>query len=266
MAEDSDNDPGSFSDVRYTQTDGIAEVVIERAQKGNTLRPDTLGELDASRELAEESADVGVLVLRSQGDQFFCTGADLAAVQPVLEAGNSDAVSEFNSRWHEVYGRIENADIPVVAGVSGMALAGGLELLLVCDLVVAGPGASFGDHHVKYNLIGGGGATQRLPRIVGPRRAKQLLLTDKTISATTAREWGLINEVIDEEDDLAEEVRAYAADIAQHHPLALKRQKYLANQSMRTTLSEGLALEREMANVHLLSNAAGDGLSEFLDG
>lgn len=265
MADNSDNDPESFSDIRYTRTDKVAEIVIDRAEKGNTLRPETLSELDAARERAEATDGVRALVIRSAGDRFFCTGADLAAVQPLLESADSDAVSEFNAHWHEAYGRIEASELPVIAGVSGMALAGGFELLLVCDLVVATPGATFGDHHVKYNLIGGGGSTQRLPRIVGPRRAKELLLTDRSISAPTAREWGLVNEVIQDDADLATEVREYAAEVAQHHPLALKRQKHLANESMRTTLAEGLKLERETANVHLLSSAAREGLSEFLE-
>jgi enoyl-CoA hydratase/carnithine racemase len=243
----------------------VAEIVLERAEKGNTLRPETIDEIDSARERAEDADGIAALVIRSAGEKFFSTGADLNSVLPLIEEGDSDGVSEFNANWHAAYRRIEQSELPIIAGVSGQALAGGFELVFVCDQVVAAPGARFGDHHVKYNLIGGGGSTQRLPRIVGPRRAKELLLSDKTISADTAREWGLVNRVTDEDESLAEAVKEYAADIAKHHPLALKRQKHLANQSMETNLEGGLRLEQEMANVHLMSSAVQEGLAEFMD-
>ncbi|WP_336361481.1 enoyl-CoA hydratase/isomerase family protein [Haladaptatus sp. ZSTT2] len=261
----SDGPAAQFTDIVFTTDGNVAEIVLDRPEKGNTLRPETIDEIDAAREYAEDTDGINALVIRSTGDRFFSTGADLNSVLPLIEEDDSDGVSEFNANWHAAYRRIEQSAIPIIAGVSGMALAGGFELLLVCDLVVAAPSARFGDHHVKYNLIGGGGSTQRLPRLVGLRRAKELLLTEKMISAETAREWGLVNEVIGEDDDLAEATMALAKDVASHHPLALRRQKHLANQSVEMALEPSLKLEQEMANVHLLSSAAQEGLAEFMD-
>lgn len=256
---------GGYSEIDFETHDHVAEVVIDRAEKGNTLTPTTIHEIDEARAHAEEADGIGALVLRSTGDRFFSTGADLNSVLPLIESGDADGVSEFNADWHAAYRRIEEADIPVIAGVSGQALAGGLELTLVCDQVVATPDARFGDHHLEYNLIGGGGSTQRLPRIVGPRRAKELLLSTRTISAEKAKDWGLVNRVIDESETLADAVLEYAADFADHHPVAVKRQKHLANRSMELSLDDGIALEQQYANVHLLSEAAKQGLAEFMD-
>lgn len=266
----SDNDgtpaaSGGFEDIEYSVEDGLAEIVIDRQEKGNTLRPETLAEVDEARASAEADDDVRVLALRTAGDKFFSSGADLNSVLPIIESDDSDAVVEFNEQWHRVYDSFENSDLPVIAGVSGQALAGGLELTLVCDLVVATPEATFGDQHINFNLIGGGGATQRLPRIVGVRRAKELLLTGDAISAETAKEWGLVNRITEEGEPLADAVADLGKQIAGHHPVALRRQKHLANESLRSGLEEGLKLERETANVHLMSSATKEGLQKFLD-
>lgn len=262
---DEDSDSGGYEDIRYSVDDGLAEVVIDRPEKGNTLRPKTINEVDGARARAEDDADVRALAIRSAGEEFFSSGADLNSVLPLIEESDSDAVVEFNELWHRVYNRIADADLPVLAGVSGQALAGGLELTLVCDLVVASPAATFGDHHINFNLIGGGGSTQRLPRTVGLRRAKELLLTGDTISAETAREWGLVNRLTDEGESVAEAIAELGRKIADHHPTALKRQKHLANRSLETSLESGLQLERETANVHLQSSATKEGLREFMD-
>lgn len=258
-------DSGNLEDIEYSVEDGLAEIFIDREEKGNTLRPETLAEVDEARARAESDDEVRVLAIRTAGDRFFSSGADLNSVLPIIESEDSDAVVEFNEQWHRVYDSFENSDLPVIAGVSGQALAGGLELTLVCDLVVATPGATFGDQHINFNLIGGGGATQRLPRIVGVRRAKELLLTGDAISAETAKDWGMVNRIADDEESLAEAVADLGKQIAEHHPVALRRQKQLANESLQNTLDEGLKLERETANVHLMSEATREGLQKFMD-
>lgn len=258
-------DTGEFEDIQYRVEDGLAEILIDREEKGNTLRPETLAEVDDARARAEADDEVRALALRTAGEKFFSSGADLNSVLPIIQSESSDAVVEFNEQWHRVYDRFEDSDLPVIAGVSGQALAGGLELTLVCDLVVATPEATFGDQHINFNLIGGGGATQRLSRIVGVRRAKELLLTGDAISAERAKNWGLVNRITDEDESLVEAVRDLGTQIAQHHPVALRRQKQLANESLRTGLDEGLKLERETANVHLMSEATKEGLQKFMD-
>lgn len=263
--DSSSTDSDGFEDIEYSVEDGLAEILIDRVEKGNTLRPETIAEVDDARARAEADDDVRALAIRTAGEKFFSSGADLNSVLPIIEESNSDAVVEFNEQWHSVYDNIENSNLPVIAGVSGQALAGGLELTLVCDLVVATPDSTFGDQHINFNLIGGGGATQRLPRLIGLRRAKELLLTGDSISAEKAQDWGLVNRVTDEDESLEEAVAELGKQIAGHHPVALRRQKHLANESLRTTLEEGLKLERETANVHLMSAATKEGLQKFMD-
>jgi enoyl-CoA hydratase len=97
--------------------------------------------------------------------------------------------------WHSVFNRVEALPVPVVAGVHGLALAGGLELVLVADLVVADEDARLGDQHANFGLVAGGGGSQRLPRVVGSRRAKELMLLGGWLSAREAREWRLVNRI-----------------------------------------------------------------------
>lgn len=248
-----------LTDVRYEVRDGFAEIVLDRPEKLNAIRPRTLTDLDEARERAEGDDDVRAILIAGAGDGF-SAGADLSAVRMLMD--DQAGIEQFLRSWHGTYDSLADTSLPTVACVDGRALAGGLELVLVCDLAVASPDARFGDQHVNVNLIPGGGGSQRLPRIVGRRRAKELMLTGETISAETAVEWGLANRV---EADPRDATRELARRLADHHPVALARAKELVDAGMDLSLEDGLGLELETAVRHLLSDAAEEGLEEFLD-
>lgn len=247
-----------YEDIRYEQSGTVAEFVLDRPDKRNALRKRTLIALHSAYDRAREN-DVTAIVVRSGVSGMFSAGADL----DLLERYRDDppAFVEFLEEIHAVYDTFEQGPMPVIACVDGPALAGGLELVLACDLAVASTTAEFGDQHINVNLFGGGGGTQRLPRIVGPRRAKQLVLTGDRISAERAQEWGLVNYV---SETPLEAARDLGEKLGSHHPAVLAKSKELLAVGSEEPLDVGLALEREKSVVHHQTDAAREGLAEFL--
>lgn len=169
--------------ITYTPTGGIARVVLNRPAQLNPISPTLLEELARVCDAIEADPSARVATLTAAG-RAFCAGAHLKAVEELA----FDAVrwSAFMRLWHTVFNRIEALRVPMIAGVHGLALAGGLELLLVADLVIADESARLGDQHANFGLVAGGGGTQRLPRVVGARRAKELMMLGGWLSARRA--------------------------------------------------------------------------------
>jgi enoyl-CoA hydratase/carnithine racemase len=145
----------------------------------NAISPELLEGLDAARG-DEADPGIGAVALTGSG-RAFCAGADLKVVQEL--APDPEGWRTFMDLWHRVFDRLERLPVPVVAGVHGLALAGGLELMLVCDLVVADEEARLGDQHVNFALVAGGGGSQRLPRPASTRRPRSLMLLGGWIDA-----------------------------------------------------------------------------------
>ena len=203
--------------VKYEVDRGIARVVLNRPAQLNAISPSLLQDLDRACDEVERNPAVRAMTLTAAG-RAFCAGADLKAVREL----SPDPVkwNEFMRLWHRVFNRLEALPVPVVAGVHGFALAGGLELALVVDLVVADESARLGDQHANFGLVAGGGGSQRLPRLIGARRAKELMLLGGWLSAAQSLEWGLVNRVVPD-DKLAEETDRLARQIAERGAQAL---------------------------------------------
>jgi enoyl-CoA hydratase len=152
--------------------------------------------------------------------------------------------------------------VPVIAGVHGFALAGGLELLLVVDLVVADEAARLGDQHANFGLVAGGGGSQRLPRLIGARRAKELMLLGGWIDARQALDWGLVNRVAPA-GTVAAATRALAAELAQKSGAASRTVKLLVDRGLDLALPDGLELEKQMVAAHMRTDDAAAGLRAF---
>src|SRR6266478_8414580 len=178
--------------VDYGAKDGIGRVVLNRPAQLNAISPALLEDLDTVCAAIEGDPSVRAVSLTAAG-RAFCAGADLKAVREL--SPDPEKWARFMRLWHRVFNRIEALPVPLVAGVQGLALAGGLELTLVVDLVVADEGARLGDQHANFGLVAGGGGSQRLPRLIGARRAKELMLLGGWLSATEAMSWGLVNRV-----------------------------------------------------------------------
>src|SRR5512146_2003938 len=175
-----------LSAVTYASDGGIARVVLNRPAQLNAISPALLEDLDRVCEAVERDRTVRVVALTAAG-RAFCAGADLKAVRVLVP--DAERWSGFMRLWHRVFNRIEALPAPVVAGVQGIALAGGLELLLVADLVVMDATARLGDQHANFGLVAGGGGSQRLPRLIGARRAKELMLLGGWLDAEQALAW-----------------------------------------------------------------------------
>ncbi|MDO8613983.1 MAG: enoyl-CoA hydratase/isomerase family protein [Dehalococcoidia bacterium] len=225
--------------VLFGKDGGIARITLNRPEVRNCVDRQTLEELLAALDDCEGDASVRVVVLAGAGDAF-SSGADLK----YLRTQDARGFASFIELFHAVCRKIEALSKPVIAAVNGIALAGGLELALACDLVVAAEDAPIGDHHANIGTIPGGGSTQRLPRIVGIRRAKELIFTGERLTARQAEAMGLVNRVAPagQLDDLVMEL---ARSLTAKDPWVLKTAKHLINQGMQADLNTGLKMEEQ---------------------
>lgn len=241
--------------------DGIARVVLNRPAQLNAISPALLEDLDRACAAVEQDARVRVVTLTAAG-RAFCAGADLKAVRELVP--DAERWSGFMRLWHRVFARVEALPLPVIAGVQGLALAGGLELLLVTDLVVMDATARLGDQHANFGLIAGGGGSQRLPRLIGARRAKELMLLGGWLDAERALAWGLVNKVVPA-GAVAQEVEAWARALAEKSLSAGRTVKRLVDEGLDLGLADGLELERRLAAEHMRSADAAEGLRAFAE-
>jgi enoyl-CoA hydratase/carnithine racemase len=250
-----------FKTITYTTGRGIARVTLNRPDRLNAISPELLQDLDRACDAMEADAAVRVVTLTAAG-RTFCAGADLRTVREL--SPDPQRWSAFMGLWHRVFDRIEALPLPVIAGVHGLALAGGLELLLVADLVVADEGARLGDQHANFGLVAGGGGSQRLPRLVGARRAKELMMLGGWLSAADALAWGLVNRVVPA-GTVANAVEEMAGTLAAGSGSANRTVKTLVNRAFDTDLAEGLELERRLVAQHMRSADAAEGLRAFAE-
>jgi enoyl-CoA hydratase/carnithine racemase len=247
--------------VTYAVGDGIGRIILNRPDQLNAISPELLEDLDRACAAIEEDPRVRVATLTAAG-RAFCAGADLRAVREL--APDPARWRAFMRLWHRVFDRLEALPVPVIAGVHGLALAGGLELVLVADLVVADEAARLGDQHANFGLIAGGGGSQRLPRLVGARRAKELMLLGGWLSAAEAQAWGLVNRVAPA-GTMGTVVEELAAALAVKSVSAARTVKTLVNRAFDLDLASGLEMERELAGAHMRGPDAAEGLRAFAE-
>jgi enoyl-CoA hydratase/carnithine racemase len=245
--------------VLFEKSGGVARVTLNRPNQMNAISPELLEDLDRVCDDVEADSAVKVVTINGAG-RAFCAGADLKVVLEITP----DPVRwrAFLELLHRVLNRIEAMPQPVIAGVNGLALAGGLELMLVCDLAVADEGARLGDQHAAFGLVAGGGGSQRLPRAVGLRRAKELMLLGGWLSAAQAMEWGLVQRVAPA-GELPAALDKMAGELASLSLAASRTAKALANRALDVDLATGLALEKAMVAEHMRSADAVEGLRAF---
>ena len=245
--------------VIYDKAAGVARVTLNRPEQMNAISPELLEDLDRVCDDVEHDPAIKVMTVTGAG-RAFCAGADLKVVQelspdPVRWRG-------FLELLHHVLNRIEALPQPVIAGINGLALAGGLELVLVCDLAVADESARIGDQHANFGLVAGGGGSQRLPRAVGLRRAKELMLLGGWLSAQQALDWGLVQRIAPA-GQVTAALDRIAGELATLSLSAGRTAKALANRALDVDLSTGLALEKAMVAEHMRSADAVEGLRAF---
>lgn len=252
-----------FDTIVLEKKEGIARITLNRPKQLNAVNEEVLLELRAAIEDIEKDDTVRVVVIAGSG-RAFCAGADLAFMKGILH--DPAALREFLELWRKAYDSIQELGQPVIASINGIALAGGLELVTACDLAIASEDAQLGDQHAAVGLIPGGGNSQRLPRLIGVRKAKELLFTGDWISAKEAERIGLINRAVPA-DKLEETVNELARKLAmERSPLASKVNKSLVNQGIQVNLSAALDLELEAAVQHFTSSEdAKEGIAAFAE-
>lgn len=247
--------------LTYAADGGIARAVLNRPAQLNAISPALLEDLDRVCEAVEKDRTVRVVTLTAAG-RAFCAGADLKAVKELVP--DAKRWSGFMRLWHRVFNRVEALPVPVIAGVHGLALAGGLELVLVADLVVMDATARLGDQHANFGLIAGGGGSQRLPRLIGARRAKELMLLGGWVDAEQALAWGLVNRVV-AAGGVAAAVEELARELARKSGGASRTAKRLVAEGLDLSLADGLELELRLAGEHMRSADATEGLRAFAE-
>lgn len=240
------------------QIDGrIATLTVNRPEVRNALDGPTVEEFH--RALAEVSAaKATVLIVTGAGDKAFVSGADIGAIQ---KRRRDDALASINSRLTTA---VENHDAISIAAVNGVAFGGGCELALACDLRIAAENAVFGLPEPSLGIIPGAGGTQRLPRIVGLGRAKEMILTGARWDARKALEVGLVSQVVPGEGLLAA-ATAMADRVLALGPLAVRLAKAALNASSQMPLSAGLLFESTAQAITFESKDKMEGTSAFLD-
>ncbi len=239
----------------------IAWVELNRPEKRNALSPQVIEDLEnIIAEIERMPSDLArVVVIRGNGKSF-CAGADISTFKGLKP---SEALI-FSNRLQELYNRIESLPKPVIASIHGHALGGGLELALACDIRIAADDAVLGLPEITLGIIPGAGGTQRLARLVGIGKAKELILTGDTITGREAAEIGLVNKAV-RIDRLQEETELLASKLAERPPVGLMLAKKLVNESLDESLRNGLSAEAEGFAVVFSTNDSQEGVSAFME-
>jgi len=239
----------------------VARLTLNRPKAMNSLNLAILARLEAR--LAEIAAndELRVVVLTGAGSAF-CAGADL---KEVLEGDQlNPGEADFLDRANRVYGQLRNFPKPVIAALNGVTMAGGLELAMCADIVVAAQSATIADAHANFGVYPGAGGAAVLPRLIPLNMAMYLLLTGKSLSADAMKACGLVCEVHPDED-LADAVLALAKHIAKKSPVALRRMKEVARASADKSRDDALLHEQVMLRQHMRSFDFHEGLQAFAE-
>ncbi|MGD9054491.1 MAG: enoyl-CoA hydratase [Desulfobacterales bacterium] len=240
------------------QENSIVTLTLNRPEVMNSLNFPLLHALKEQIERLRFMRDVRVVIITAAGEKAFCAGADLkerATLPP-------EKVREYIFTIRNLFTSIEEMNKPVIAAVNGIALGGGTELSLACDIRIAATNATMGLTETRLAIIPGAGGTQRLPRLVGRGKAKELIFTGQRISADEALKIGLVNKVCDQKD-LLDECKKMAAMICEAGPVAIEQAKYAINRGLETDIHTGLAIESNAYWVCIPTKDRLEGLAAF---
>ena len=249
-----------FKYIIYEKNEGVATITLNRPEALNAFTKDVVEEILHALEDIETDEAVRVVVLTGAGEKAFSAGADIKAMAGITAL----KARELSFMGEKLCVGLENLEKPVIAAINGYALGGGLEVAMSCDLRIASENAKMGQTEINIGLIPGWGGTQRLTRLVGMTKAKELVFTGRIIDAKTAEQIGIVNMVVPA-DKFRETVSQFAKDLASKAPVALKVAKALINKGSDIGLESALALEREGFGVVGSSEDLKEGVSAFTE-
>ncbi len=249
-----------YKNVLFEVKDNVAILTINRPKVLNALNPETLAEIEDVVDRISKENLARVLIITGAGDKAFIAGADISEFPKM----NSLQARIFAKKGQDIFFKIENLPIPVIACVNGYALGGGLELAMSCDFIYASERAKFGQPEINLGIIPGFGGTQRLSRLIGRAKAKELCMTGIQISAQEAKEMGLIAQVFKHEE-LMDKTMEVAKSLASKAAVALRAIKEVINRGVEVDLVAGCALEAEAFATAFGSEDAKEGALAFLE-
>lgn len=249
-----------FETIIYERKEGVAWITLNRPEVRNAQNQTVRSEIIAALEQAKDDDDVCVVVITGAGDKAFSAGADIS----MFPHQNPIDVIKSRKAARRPFEFIRAIPKPAVAMVNGLALGGGCELAMACDIIIASENAMFGQPEIRVGVIPGGGGTQILPRLVGEKKAKELIFTGDFISAEEALRLGLVNKVVPGEK-LREAVDEFITKLKSVSPAILKLAKLAINMSLETTLSAGIQNEGDLFALCFGTEDQKEGAKAFLE-
>ncbi len=240
--------------------DGIAWITFNRPKTLNALNTALLKELAIVLDEIYENETIRVLILTGSGEKAFVAGADITE----LATFNALQAKHFSETGYALMNKLQDLPIPVIAAVNGFALGGGCEIALACDFIYASETAMFGLPEINLGIIPGFGGTQRLPRLIGKNRAKEMIFTGKMISALEAETIGMVNKVCSQAQ-LTAEVIATAKIISAKGKVSLRAAKQAINSGLNVDLGTGCRIETDAFALCLTSPDAKEGTAAFFE-
>ncbi len=238
----------------------IGTLTINRPKALNALNIETLKDIQMGIQEVKDHPEIKVLILTGSGEKAFVAGADIVEMKDMtsIEALNFSKLGHFTLKM------IQDLDRPVIAAVNGFALGGGTEIALACDFIYASENARFGLPEVTLGIFPGFGGTQRLPRLIGKGRAKELILTGKMITAQEAFQMGIVNKVVSHAS-LMEETKKVASQIAANGAVGVRLAKMVVDAGFNMDLTEACSLESYAFSLGFTTEDQKEGMTAFIE-
>jgi enoyl-CoA hydratase/carnithine racemase len=235
----------------------VGVITLNRPKHLNALSDDLVNEVNAALRAYQDDKEIGAIVITGDG-KAFAAGADIREMEKMTfqEAYRKDMLGHWND--------ISKIRKPIIAAVNGFALGGGCELAMLCDIIIAGDNATFGQPEVKLGTIPGGGGTQRLLRAVGKSKAMELILTGEKLTAAEAEKYGLVSRVVPAGQVLEEAIKM-ASIIASHSQPIVAMAKEAVNAAEELSLAEGVRFERRMFHSTFAMHDQKEGMNAFVE-
>lgn len=250
-----------FDDIKLIKKEKIATIMVDRPKLYNAIRYETMLEIDKALDDIELDDGIRVVVVTGSGEKAFVSGGEIGVM--ASDMTHVDTLVTLG-KGQDVITRLEHFPKPVIARINGFALGGGSEIALGCDIRIASENAVLGLPEIKLGIIPGYGGTQRLPRLIGMGKAKELIMTGDQISAKEAFELGMVNKVVAKEN-LDAEVEKLASKLADRAPVAMHMAKMAMMTGIQSDLRTGLHTEGRCYSICFGTDDRKEGMNAFLE-